>query len=270
MSEWPEIETYRALLSPLISGLSIEGTTVNREKSINESAEEFGSGLSGRKILFVERRGKHLIFHLDDGNRLLINLMAGDWIYYGREGEKPDGEYALILELEDGNRIFFGGLRHGYAYRISAKKLIEFLRPLGPDPFDPRLSADSFGVRLRTKRSKLKSALVDPKFISGIGNAYADEILFEAELRPDSVIAAMSGDEMRKVYDSMRKVLEEAARSGGAIAVRFSAEDMLTGGYRDSFKVYERAGEACARCGGTIVLETVSNRKSYYCPSCQK
>lgn len=270
MSDWPEIETYRRLLSPLVCGLTIADATVHRIKSINESAEEFHDGLAGHKILFVERRGKHLIFHLDDGNRLLIQLMADDWIYYGAEGETKDDDYAIILTLEDGNRIFFGGLRYGYVHRLTAKKLIELLRPLGPDPFDPRLTADSFAKLLGSKRGKLKTALTDPKFLSGIGSGYADEILFEAELHPGLLNASLSDEQKRKLYDSMRKVLDEAAENGGSTEHPFSTDSHVVGGFRERFKVFEREGAGCPRCGGTIVLETVSSRKQYFCPNCQK
>jgi formamidopyrimidine-DNA glycosylase len=270
MPEWPEMENYRRQLSPLVCGKTIAEAAVNRPRTINEPPEAFRSALAGRRILFLERRGKHLLFHLDDGNRLLLHLMLGGWLAYGREGPAEDGRFQVILTLDDGNRLFFGGLRLGFLHRLSAKAVQERLKELGPEPFDPRLTPDAFAAMLRRKRGRLKPAMVDQHWIAGIGNCYADEICFEAEASPLTNIAALSEAAARRLFDAMRKVLAEAADAGGYMDRPLTPGDARTGGYDARCRVYDRAGEPCVRCGGTIRQDTVSARKTFYCPACQR
>ncbi|MCC3373184.1 bifunctional DNA-formamidopyrimidine glycosylase/DNA-(apurinic or apyrimidinic site) lyase [Cohnella sp. REN36] len=270
MPEWPEMDTYRRLLSPLLNGRVILRAVVNREKTINEAPEAFAEALEGKRILYVERRGKHLLFHLDDGYRLLLHLMLGGYLHYGEHAPKEDEHYQVILTFDDGNRLFFGGLRLGFLHRLSAKAALEQLKELGPDPFDARLTAAAFKDRLSKRRGKLKSALTDQKFLSGIGNCYGDEICFDAEIRPDAAIPELTEETKDRLFASMRSVLTEAAANGGYMDRPLTPTDTFTGGHDDKVKIYDREGEACPRCGGTIRLETLSGRKMFYCPDCQR
>lgn len=270
MPEWPEMETYRKLLGERLAGQKIVSVAVNRDKSVNEPEEEFRRALTDRRILFVERRGKQLIFHLDDGFRLVLHLMLGGWMAYGVDGPKEDNEFQVILGFENGNRLFFGGLRLGYLHRLSAKQVNEQLRSLGPDPFDPRLTPESFRDRLKPRRGKLKSALTDQKFLAGIGNCYSDEICFDACIHPETPIPSLDREATDRLFASMRKVLAEAAEYGGYMDRPLTPEDTLTGGFDERCRVYDREGEPCVRCGTDIEKGETSGRKMFYCPHCQK
>ncbi|MEK0313987.1 Fpg/Nei family DNA glycosylase [Cohnella sp. 56] len=270
MPEWPEMDTYRRLLSPLVCGQMIREVAVNRDKTINEPPETFKDALKGKRILFIERKGKHLLFHLDDGNRLLLHLMLGGWMYYGQEGPKSDDHYQVILTLDEGNRLFFAGLRLGFLHRLSAKAVLERLSDLGPDPMDARLTEAAFAARLKKRRGRLKPVLTDQKFLAGIGNCYADEICFDASIHPASQISALTDDAVARLYASMRKVLAEAADGGGYMEHPLTATDEKTGGYLDRLLIYDRGGEPCPRSGDPIVLETLAGRKMFYCPACQQ
>lgn len=269
MPEWPEMEHYRAQLSTLLGGVKIAGAEVNREATINEPADTFIGAVTNRVILFVERRGKHLLFHLDDGNRLVLHLMLGGYLVYGEEASKEDSHYQVILRLADGNNLYFGGLRLGYLHRMTAKAALEQMKPLGPEPFDPRLTAEAFRKRLAGKRGKLKTTLTDQKFIAGIGNCYSDEMCFEAKLHPAAQASSLSAEETSRLYDAMKKVLLSAKEAGGYMDHPLTANDTTTGGYNDRCLVYDRGGEPCRECGTDIVHETLSGRKMFYCPRCQ-
>jgi len=269
MPEYPEMEHYRTQLSALISGLKIAGATVNRAASINEPAETFAEALTGRTVLFVERRGKHLLFHLDDGNRLLLHLMLGGWLFYGEQGPKADSHFQVILTFDNGSSLYFGGLRLGYLHRISAKTAIERMKELGPEPFDPRLTPEAFRARLRGKRSKLKTALTDQHFLAGIGNCYSDEICFVAKLHPAAYANKLSDEQAGQLYRAMHRVLVEAKEAGGYMEHPLAAEDRLTGGYNERCLVYDRPGEPCNECGTPIQQETLNGRKMFFCPNCQ-
>ncbi|WP_373231517.1 Fpg/Nei family DNA glycosylase [Cohnella sp.] len=270
MPEWPEMEHYRTQLSPLISGQKVTGIVVNRPATINEPVDVFTTALIGRSILFVERRGKHLLFHLDDGNRLHLHLMLGGWLAYGEHGPKKDSHFQVILTFGDGFSLYFGGLRLGYLHRISAKVVIEQMKELGPDPFDSRLTLEAFHNRMAGKRGRLKTTLTDQRFLAGIGNCYSDEICFDARVHPAFAVNKLDPSVSERIYRSMHKVLQEAKEAGGYMDHPLTPEDTVTGGYNNQCRVYDRQGEPCYDCGNEIKFETLAGRKMFFCPNCQK
>ncbi|AJY77992.1 Fpg/Nei family DNA glycosylase [Paenibacillus beijingensis] len=269
MPEYPEMEHYRQLLGERIAGQQIVGAKVTRDKSINIAPEQFRQRLIGRSVWFVERRGKHLLFHLDNGERLVLHLMLGGWLFYGTEEQRPERTVQVTLSFPSGN-LYFIGLRLGYLHLLSAKEADAKLSELGPEPFDKRLTLERFRERFKGKRGTLKTALVDQRVIAGIGNCYADEIAYEAALRPDAKLTGLTPESFERLYAGMHTMLQEAASKGGYMEHPLYAGDELTGGYNDDCKVYDRPGEICYRCGGTIEQHEVSSRKVFFCPSCQK
>ncbi len=270
MPEWPEMETYRTLLNERLCGSKITNVVVGRAKTVNEPAEMFCQQLLNRSILYVERRGKFLNFHLDDGNRLLLHLMLGGWLAYGPEGPKPDDKFEVIVAFDTGSNLYFGGLKLGYLHRLSAKQVKDKWKDLGPEPLDPWLTPDRFYTRLKSFRSKLKPVLTNQKLTAGIGNCYSDEICFDAGVHPATAIAALDRETSDRVHASMHKVLQEAFASGGYMDHPLTADDKLTGGYDDKCRVYDRGGEPCVRCGTPIEKDELSGRKMFYCPHCQR
>lgn len=270
MPEWPEMETYRLLLNERLCGSQMTSIAVHRPKSVNEPAQTFEENLLQRQVLFVERRGKYLNFHLDDGNRLLLHLMLGGWLAYGVEGPKPDEKFEVILGFDSGNRLYFGGLRLGYLHRLSAKQVKEVWQPLGPEPFDPRLTSEQFTERLKKSRSKLKTALTNQKMVAGIGNCYSDEICFDAAIHPATPIQTLDTAACARLYASMHQVLQTAVEHGGYMDRPLAEDDKLTGGYNDRCLVYDRGGEPCVRCETPIEKSELSGRKMFYCPNCQR
>ncbi|AIQ64307.1 formamidopyrimidine-DNA glycosylase [Paenibacillus stellifer] len=268
MPEYPEMENYRRLLSQHIINLPITGVTVNRDKSLNVEPEVFKASLTGVRIVFVERRGKNLIFHLQDGKRLLLHLMLGGLLFYGTEEERPNR--TTQIELHFGEQILYiMGLRLGYMHFLTVKQTEEALAKLGPDIMDRKLTEDKFALRLKGRRGSLKSVLVNQSVVAGIGNCYADEIAFEAGLLPSAPVQGMPDETVSRLYQAVRKTLSDAADIGGYMEMPFMTGDTVTGAYNDQCKVYDRGGETCVRCGGTIRKEEQSGRKVFYCPDCQ-
>ncbi|TCN01936.1 DNA-(apurinic or apyrimidinic site) lyase [Paenibacillus sp. BK033] len=269
MPELPEMEHYRLRLSELIIGSPITGTEVTRDKSININAEQFQAELVGRTVWFVERRGKHLLFHLDNGKRLVLHLMLGGTLFFGSDEERPDRTVQVMIRFAKGN-LYFIGLRLGYLHFMSVKEADAKLSELGPDPFDKRLTLERFKARFAKKRGALKTALVDQHVLSGIGNCYADEIAFAAKIRPDAKIPSLTDDTWERVYESMHSVLKEAISKGGYMEQPLTAGDTVTGGFNDHCQVYDRGGEPCFACGTAIEQFEISSRKAFACPVCQK
>ncbi|MDP4098623.1 bifunctional DNA-formamidopyrimidine glycosylase/DNA-(apurinic or apyrimidinic site) lyase [Paenibacillus sp. P96] len=270
MPELPEMENYRALLSGRILDKPITGVTVNREKSINLDADVFHSQLLGSSIVYIERRGKHLIFHLNTGKRLLLHLMLGGMLYVAAPGESIKRSTQVEIEF-GGETLLFIGLRLGFLHLLNAKETIEALAGLGPEPLDPRMTLQAFASLLKGRRGSLKSTLINQHVIAGIGNCYADEIAFEAGLAPASKMQNItaSAEQVERLYEAVRSVLQEAYMHGGYMEMPLMQGDSKTGGFDEKCQVYDREGEACSRCGGTIRREEQAGRKVFYCPDCQ-
>ncbi|MCQ6560160.1 Fpg/Nei family DNA glycosylase [Paenibacillus mendelii] len=269
MPEWPEMENYRKQLAARIAGQPIISVQVTRPKSINVPLEQFQAELLGRTVWFVERRGKMLVFHLDSGKRLVLHLMLGGLIQFGPAGEQLERTVQVSIEFPVGEMRFIG-LRLGYVHLLTAKETEVLLGKLGPDPFDKRLTLEKFTQRFAGKRGTLKSTLVDQQVISGIGNCYADEIAFEAGIRPDARVSELDPQAWERLYSAMHEVLIDALSHGGYMEMPLTADDTLTGGYNERCRVYDRGGESCSVCGDTIVQSEIGSRKMFYCPTCQK
>ena len=270
MPELPEMENYRTLLSERILDRPITGVTIEREKSLNVSTDVFRTALLGNSVVYIERRGKHLIFHLNSGRRLLLHLMLGGMMYLGSEEDKPDRSTQIELDFS-GLKLWFIGLRLGYLHLLTSKETMEALSDLGPDPLDRHMTLEKFTGLLKGRRGTLKSTLVNQHWIAGIGNCYADEIAFIAGITPSSKITgiAASTELTSKLYHAMQSVLREAYQGGGYMEMPLFKEDSHTGGFNDQCRVYDREGEACTRCSGKIRRVELASRKVFYCPDCQ-
>lgn len=272
MPELPEMETYKHLLSQRTIGETITGARINREKSVNVPADQLIRDLTGRRMIAIERRAKHLLFHLDSGHVLLLHLMLGGWMYYGTDDNRPDRTTQVEIDFGNGQTLYFIGLRLGYLHWLAAGECERQLRELGPEPLSPHFSEHALEQLLGGKRGTLKPLLINQHKLSGIGNCYSDEICFEAGVLPtkplEDLTTGPSGDSSR-LYHSMRKVLTDAIHKGGYMEHPLFVGDALTGGYNDHCQVYDRGGEPCLRCGTLIVQTSLSSRKVFFCPQCQ-
>lgn len=268
MPELPEMENYRKLLSELILDQEITGVTVEREKSINIDKGQFTEELIGRRIIFVERRAKFLVFHLDNGRRLLLHLMLGGMLYVGKPEDKPARHTQVEIHFSE-QTLYFIGLRLGYLHLLTAKQIDETFADLGPELLDRRMNEEKFIKIFKSRKGALKSALVNQSVVAGIGNCYADEIAFAAGIRPDAKIQNLQEADLSALYQAIQEIVPDAAAHGGYMEMPLTQQDTLTGGYDDLCKVYDREGEPCVNCGQTIQKTEISSRKAFYCPNCQ-
>lgn len=267
MPELPEMETYRQQLTRLIIGVPITGVDVTRSKSLNVDPEEFAGKLVGNRIVRIERRAKHLLFHLATGEILLLHLMLGGWMFFGTQEEKPDRTIQVDIHLGI-NSLSFIGLRLGYLHLHTSEVTTKLLQKLGPEPLE--LNFTQFRNVLRPKRGNLKVTFVDQTFLSGIGNCYSDEICFEAGLLPLRKVPSLTDNEQHQLYQAMQALLREAIGVGGYMEEPLFVGDRLTGQYNPKCRVYDRKDEPCFRCGSSIIQTEVSSRKCFYCAHCQK
>ncbi|CAH0347465.1 DNA-formamidopyrimidine glycosylase family protein [Bacillus sp. CECT 9360] len=262
MAELPEIERYRMVLSEQLNGKQITSVQINSEKSINMPVPRFTSELLGIRITGIRRRAKYLIIELSSGKYLLLHVMIGGWLFLGDDQVYPKPAKQVILSFGE-RKLFFVGLRLGYLHLLMAEELNGKLEGLGPEPFDLAFCYEDFQERISLKRGTLKSILVDPKFIAGIGSCYSDEICYQAKLRPTKKANELTGEQTQALYDAIRLVLTRAIEIGSYMDYPLYADDTKTGQYNNHFLVYACENQPCKRCGTVVEEVLISSRRSY-------
>ncbi|MFC0471108.1 bifunctional DNA-formamidopyrimidine glycosylase/DNA-(apurinic or apyrimidinic site) lyase [Halalkalibacter kiskunsagensis] len=269
MPELPEMENYKLLLSEKVVGKSVSEVIVTREKTINVPVTQFTTEVQGRTIMAIERRAKHLLFKLDSGKSLLLHLMLGGLMYVADEEGEIDRTKQVTLSL-GAMKLFFIGLRLGYLHLVTEEQVQEAFSDLGPEPLEPTFKENLFQELIAKRRGMLKTTLVNQKFLAGIGNLYSDEICFEAQVLQIRKANELTDEEIKQLFKAIHTILQRGIRLGGYMDVPVHKKDQLTGNYSNHCYVYEREGLPCPRCGGVIIKDVISSRKSFYCKQCQK
>jgi formamidopyrimidine-DNA glycosylase len=213
----------------------------------------------GRRIESIERRGKHQLLRLDSGDTLVVHFrMNGDW-EIGTTADPIDPFARAVIELSDGTRVSLVDRRALSSITLD-KEGSSSLPRLGREASDKALDADYLLGALKRKKIAIKPALMDQSVVAGLGNIYAAEALWEAELDPRTSAVKVSRENLEKLVAAIRLVLNPRKRRPG----RYTATRGL-----GRFVVYDRAGEICRRCGGTIERIVQAGRSTYFCPGCQ-
>jgi formamidopyrimidine-DNA glycosylase len=271
LPEYPEMATYTNLLRQNVLGLEIAKTEIERDKSINLPTDEFQKKIKHQRIMDIRSRGKHILFQFSGNCTGVVHLMLGGWMFYSLPEEAPDRTKQLTFSFtERREQLYFINLRLGYFHLLSAQDLEDKLAPLGPEALSETVTLDRMKQLLQKSRGNLKAFFLDQKKLAGIGNAYSDEICFNAELNPHRQSREFTEEETKRLYESMHEVLQKGAQWGGYMDQPFTPRDTWTGRMNDHFQVYDREGQACYRCGATITTQRLAGRTSYFCPNCQR
>lgn len=270
MPELPEVETVaRGLRGPLL-GRTITAVTVCWPRSIAcPPPNEFRGAVAGRQVTSVGRRGKYVVLGLDRGY-LLIHLKMSGRLYVVPPGQEPDRHEHTVFHLDDGHQLRFRDVRKfGRIYLVD--EVEEVTGDLGPEPLADEFTLAEFRRRLERRSGRLKSLLLNQSFLAGLGNIYADEVLFQARLHPLRRADTLTVAEQEALYEAIRDVLRRAVANrgttlgdGGYLDARGEA-----GQYQAQISVYGRTGEPCRRCGVPIERLVVGSRSSHFCPCCQ-
>ncbi len=285
MPELPEVETIRLGLLRRMRGKRIRRVVVRKKKLITGSVAAFMRDLTGNEVVDITRRGKLLIFHLKQGGYLLIHLkMTGQLIYEkGKQlvagghqwppisGGLPNKYTHVQFDFADDSHLYFNDQRQfGYLQIVDVKGLERALANYGMDPLTDDISWADFYDLLRGRKTSIKAALLNQKLVAGIGNIYADEILFVAGVRPGRRVSTLTSVELKKVYGQIPKILHKALKHGGTTFQDYRDADGSKGNFMRLLKVYGRTGEVCKRCkDGVIVKKHIAQRGTHYCPRCQ-
>jgi formamidopyrimidine-DNA glycosylase len=287
MPELPEVETVVRQLEPGVGGQRIERLEVLDPRwSRPVPPEQLGDAVGGATIERLGRRGKYILMHLDGERTLVMHLrMTGNLIL--REGEEildpAEGRRLYESErstetrhlrarfvLDDERELWFTDPRRfGEAFLIEDARLEERFAKLGVEPFSPEFTPQALGEMAAGRKAPLKSFLLDQSGIAGVGNIYADEALFRAELHPLSPAGSMKPEHLEALRDGVVEALEAGIDAGGSSIDDYRDARGEKGTMQNEFLVHTREGEECLRCGGTIVRIVVGGRSTYFCPACQ-
>ena len=277
MPELPEVETIRRDLEKEVVGKKLKEVSVSGERTVRRRPEEFKERLEGRKVIGVDRRGKYLVVRLDGPDVLVIHLRMSGQLRKAVAKDPVEKHTHAVLAFSPPGALqvrFVDPRTFGELFVTAPEDLeaeVPELAHLGFDPLETPMSWERFGLLLRGRRAKLKSLLMDQTFIAGIGNLYADEILFAAGLRYDRESASIGPQEARRLWRAMTEVLTEAIKARGSSLADEQYVDLFgqTGRFQEQHQVYAREGKRCLRCRGTIARVKFAQRSTYFCPSCQ-
>ncbi len=270
MPELPEVETIKCDLAPKVSGLTITGLEIRWPRAVRGiSPEAMKAGVIGRRVQGLARRGKFLLFRLDNGKSLAVHLrMTGALLWTG-DGCRSNGPHIrTIIFLDKGCIEFRDPRKFGCLWLVDDEA--GFLKDLGPEPLEKSFTAKDLGRILRKHAAPVKPVLLDQTVLAGMGNMYVDEALFEARIHPMRTARDLSDEEVERLLRSMRRVLRTGIECGGASISDYVRPDGAKGTSHEQFKVAHKRGGACPRCGGLLKYLRVRGRGTVFCPRCQK
>lgn len=270
MPELPEVETVARGLRESLVGRTVTGVTVGWPRTIARlRVPEFTERVAGQQVTRTGRRGKYVTIGLSRGC-LLVHLKMSGRLYVVPKDEPSDQHVHVLFDLDDGRQLRFRDVRKfGRIYLVDDPS--EILAGLGPEPLADDFRAEDFSRLLAQRRGRLKPLLLNQQFLAGLGNIYADEVLFAARLHPMRKADSLTADERARLYEAIRTVLEQAVASRGTTLDDGGYTDARgqAGGYQDRIAVYGRRGEACLRCETPIERIVIGGRSAHFCPHCQ-
>ena len=295
MPELPEVETVRRGLAPVMEGARIVKVEVRRGDLRWPLAKDFAKRIAGATVDGLGRRAKYLIADLSSGDVLMMHLgMSGSFHIIQdaknakRNARPGDFHHArgkigahdhIVFHMSNGATVTFNDPRRFGSMKLVARAKLDrepLLSALGPEPLGNEFDAGVLAKACAGKKTSLKAALLDQRVVAGLGNIYVCEALYRAHLSPKrqaSTIADRKGAPNERavaLVDAIKVVLHDAIKAGGSSLRDHRQADGTLGYFQHSFRVYDREGEPCPDCKGTIKRIVQSGRSTFYCPGCQK
>ena len=287
MPELPEVEVVRQSLNKKIKRKKVIKVLVKNRNLRFKIPLNFENILKNQSIINVDRFSKYLILSLSNGTYCLIHLGMSGTIHIIQNNRKnfltnasfystpslPKKHNHFEIFFRKFKIIYNDPRRFGFVQIIGNLNLLKKkFTSLGPEPFQKDFSLDYIFSYFKGKKKSIKNFLLDQKFVSGIGNIYASEILFLSKIRPNKIASFLKKDECRLIQIYSKKVLINAIKEGGSSIRNFSNISGKSGNFQKNFKVYDRENLPCKKhkCNGVIKKIFLANRSTFFCNSCQK
>ena len=273
MPELPEVETVKENLKKRLINTKINDVKVLYNNIIAyPDTNTFEKTLKNKKVKDITRRGKFIIFDLEDYYLLSHLRMEGKYFFKNKNDQINKHEH-VIFNLDNNQELrYIDTRKFGKMFLIQKENIdtIGPLKELGLEPFDKKLTPNYLKEKIKNKIIPIKTALLDQSIIAGIGNIYADEILFLAHVNPLKKSNTLKEKELNNIIKSTKEVLNKAIAKGGTTIHTYTSVDGIKGTYQDSLFVHNKEKELCKVCQTQIKKIKVGGRGTYYCPHCQK
>ena len=269
MPELPEVETtVRALRQPMIGQLFTEVRNYWPATLAQPDLATFQRRIHGRSVLAINRRAKYLVFTLSDDETLIIHLKMTGHLSVVDKNEPVHHHVRTIFGLASGQELRFRDQRKfGRIYLVQDPSIV--LGKLGPEPLAHTFTPVVLAERLANRKRAIKPLLLDQTFIAGVGNIYADEALFDAQIVPTRPADSLGSEEIAALHAGIQKVLRLGIAREGASIDTYIKPDGSKGDMQNAVAVFRRTGERCYRCQTTIERIVLNARSTHFCPGCQ-
>ena len=272
MPEIAEVETVRLRLSERILHKKIKSVSVLYEKIIESDLLSFKKDLIGLSFDSILRKGKWLLFSI--GDYYLCSHLRMEGKYFIKDSNEEINKHEhVIFHFEDGIDLRYHDTRKFGRMHLVLKKdidLVEGVRKQGIEPIDIHLTKEYLYEKFKKKKLPMKSLLLDQTIISGLGNIYADEVLFASGIHPLTLGNQITLEKCQKIVDTSKKIITEAIKCGGTTIRSYTSSLGVIGNFQQNLKVHKREGEPCFICHMIIKRIVVGGRSTYYCENCQK
>lgn len=270
MPELPEVETIARGLRQGLRGRRIVDLFILTPEIISGDPVRYQAGILGKTVTNIWRRGKLLIFDLDEQLHLVFHLKMTGRVWIATAETEPDAHTHISFFLDDGNQLFFQDQRRfGYSIIFSPEGLRQwdFFAMLGPEPLE--IGNRDFTKIFSRRRAAIKSLLLDQHCLAGIGNIYADESLFMAGIHPACLACDVSEARYQHLYAALRAVLQKAILLGGSSVRDYRNAAGEPGAFQNEFQVYGKKGQPCPCCSRALETMKIAGRTSTFCANCQ-
>lgn len=271
MPELPEVETVRKTLLDWCKNKTIKDVDLFYKNVLsNIEFDDFKNRIINQKINDIDRFGKYLFIILDDYVLISHLRMEGKYFFVDSEDEYIKKHKIITFKLDDGNLIYHDVRKFGKMKLVDKDKymLDESIAKLGKEPFT--ISKEELYNKIHHLNKKIKQSLLDQTIISGLGNIYVDEVLFDANISPNRSSKDITLKECEKIIQSSIQILNKAIELKGSTIATYHFNNNETGGFQNEHKVYGKKGFKCCKCQSIIEKTTIGGRGTYYCPNCQK
>ncbi|MCB7069317.1 DNA-formamidopyrimidine glycosylase [Caldibacillus sp. 210928-DFI.2.22] len=274
MPELPEVETIKRTLEAIVLGKTIEDVKVFWPKIIKNppDVEEFIVLLKGQTIRTMGRRGKFLIFYMNDVALVSHLRMEGKYGLYPKE-EPFDKHTHVIFSFTDGTELRYRDVRKFgtmHIFPIGEEMNHLPLSQLGPEPFAKEFTTAYFAKSLAKTARMIKPVLLDQTIVTGLGNIYVDEALYRAKIHPERLANSLSKSEVKRLIEAIIATLTDAVEKGGSTIRSYVNSQGQIGMFQLELNAYAQEGKPCKNCGTPIEKIKVGGRGTHFCPNCQK
>ena len=272
MPEIAEVETVRNTLKNMILNKEIKGVNVLYPKMIDSNLEEFKSILPGKKFIDIKRNGKWLIFDLGDYYLLSHLRMEGKYFVKNHDEEINKHEHVIITFTDNTDLRYHDTRKFGRMKLIKKEELDSTpeIKKQGIEPISDKLTKEYLYDKIHSKQIPVKTILLDQTIISGLGNIYADEVLFASHINPLKKGSDITINDCENIKNASRDIISKAIEHGGTTIKSYTSSLGVTGRFQQFLMVHKREGEPCLVCKTQVVRIKVGGRSTYYCPKCQK